>query len=314
MKHAIFAAAVALLAPHDTPSTRPEDGPFPAHRVVGNVYYVGSKQLASFLITTDQGHILINSGFDQTVPLIQASIEHLGFRFQDVKILLTSHAHGDHVGGHALVKRLTGARVMVMTGDDDVVRSGGKGDVEPGREWEGSPVDQVLHDRDKVRLGSVVLVAHLTPGHTKGTTTWTLKVKEGAQLYDVVIIGGGGPNPDYQLVGNLKYPTISEDFARSYRILKALPCDIPLGPHGNYYGLEAKYARLQADSSRNPFVDAETYRQMVIFKEKEFEAMLARQRGLKPEPGTGSASYQISSRLGPAGSPRQASISNLLSR
>ena len=253
------------------------DQPFPPHRIIGNVYYVGSEALASYLIATSAGHILINSSFEETVPLIRASVEKLKFRFQDVKILLTSHAHSDHVAGNALVKRLTGARVLVMEGDENLVRNGGKGDFQYESVWEPCPVDEVLRDRQEVKLGDAVLVAHRTPGHTKGCTTWTLRVSEGGKLHHVVIIGSPNVNPGYRLVGNSKYPTISDDFASTFRILKSLPCDVFLGAHGNYYGLQEKYARLQKGTSGNPFVDPQGYQQYVALKENAFRDELARQ-------------------------------------
>jgi metallo-beta-lactamase class B len=254
------------------------DQPFPPHRIVGNVYYVGSEGLASYLITTNAGHILINSSFEETVPLIRASVEKLKFRFQDVKILLTSHAHADHVAGNALVKQLTGARVLVMEGDEDIVRTGGKGDFQYGSVWKPCPVDEVLRDGQEVKLGNAVLVAHRTPGHTKGCTTWTLEVDDGGKSYQVVIIGSPNVNPGYRLVGNTKYPTISDDFARTFQILKSLPCDVFLGAHGSYYDMEKKYARLQKGNAGNPFIDSQGYRQYVASREKAFQDELARQQ------------------------------------
>jgi metallo-beta-lactamase class B len=253
------------------------DQPFPPHRIIGNVYYVGSENLASYLITTSAGHILINSSFEETVPLIRSSVEKLKFHFQDIKILLTSHAHSDHVAGNALVKRLTGARVLVMQGDEDLVRSGGKGDFQYESLWERCQVDGVLQDGQEVKLGDAVLVAHRTPGHTKGCTTWTLKVNDGGKLYQVVIIGSPNVNPGYRLVGNSKYQSISKDFARTFQVLKSLPCDVFLGAHGNYYGMPEKYARLQKGAAENPFVDPQGYRQYVALKEKAFQDELARQ-------------------------------------
>src|SRR5262245_1323936 len=155
---------------------------FPAHKIVGNVYYVGSKDLATYLITTPEGHILINSGFDRTVPLIQKSVESLGFKMTDVKILLASHAHSDHVAGHALLQKVTGAKVHVMRGDDPVIASGGKGQyLYTTDRWDRCKVDRVLKDRDEVKLGGVTLVARLTPGHTLGCTTWAWRVKDGGK-------------------------------------------------------------------------------------------------------------------------------------
>jgi metallo-beta-lactamase class B len=254
--------------------------PFPPHRVVSNVYYVGSKGLASYLITTPRGHILINSNLEASVPLIQASVEKLGFRFSDVKILLISHAHWDHCAGSARVKELTGATYMVMDADVPVVESGGKTDFQYGNSPENlyKPlrVDHVLHDGEEVKLGGVVLVAHKTPGHTRGCTTWTMKVPAGAgdgseKRLDVVIVGSPNVNPGYRLVNNAAYPQIAQDYEQMFRVLKALPCDVFLGAHGAYYGMEEKFARVK-EGAANPFVDPEGYKTFVAEKEQEFRA------------------------------------------
>jgi metallo-beta-lactamase class B len=256
------------------------DAAFPGHWVVGNVYYVGSRSLASFLITTNAGHILINSGSERTVPLIRASMEELGFRLEDVRILLTSHGHSDHVGGHAAMKRLTGARILVMDSDVDVVRSGGKGDFmfEAMDGWEPVAVDGVLRDREEVRLGGVVLTARKTPGHTKGTTTWLLRTTSRGTPVDVVIIGSTSVNDGYRLVGNAGYPTIAEDYGATFAILKSLPCDVFLGAHGNYYGMEAKYKRLHSRDTHNPFIDPDGYKRYVAEREQAFLTELAKQQ------------------------------------
>jgi metallo-beta-lactamase class B len=215
------------------------------------------------------------------VPLIQASVEKLGFKFSDVKALLISHAHWDHDAGSALIKRLTGAKYMVMDADVPVVESGGKADFQYGRQpgalYEATKVDRVLHDGDEVKLGDAVLVAHLTPGHTKGCTTWALKVTEGGKTYDVVIIGSPNVNPSYKLVKNAAYPRIAEDYDRMFRVLRSLPCDYFLGAHGSYFDMETKYARLK-EGARSPFVDPEGYKKYVAQKEQEFRAELAKQR------------------------------------
>lgn len=253
------------------------DSAFPAHQVVGNVYYVGSKSLATYLITTPEGHILINSGFEVTVPLIRASVESLGFRMRDVKILLASHAHSDHVAGHALLQETTGAKVYVLQGDDAVIAKGGEGQyLYTNSRWKPCPVDLVLKDGDEVRLGGTVLVARRTPGHTRGCTTWTWRVAEGDRKYDVVVIGSPNVNPGYQLVENRDYPEIADDFATTFKVLKALPCDVFLGAHGDYYGMAAKYERLKG-SDKNPFIDPEGYREYVALKEKAFRKTLAEQ-------------------------------------
>jgi metallo-beta-lactamase class B len=261
--------------------------PFPAHRVVGNVYYVGSKDLATYLITTPEGHILINSGFEQTVPLIRAGVESLGFKMGDVKILLASHAHSDHVAGHALAREQTGAKVYVMRGDENVIASGGEGQYLYTRSrWKPCPVDRVLDDGDEVKLGGMTLVARRTPGHTRGCTTWTCRATDAGKTYDVVIIGSPNVNPGYRLVDNPDYRESADDFATTFRVLKSLPCDVFLGAHGSYYGMVEKYERSKAGSGKNPFIDPEGYRAYVEQKEKAFRATLAEQRAKKaPAPG-----------------------------
>src|ERR1700758_2831124 len=254
--------------------------PFPPFRIAGNLYYVGSKGLANYLITTPQGNILINSDLEANVPMIQASIEKLGFKFTDTKILLISHAHWDHDAGSAKIKQLTGARYVVMDADVPVVESEGKADFQYGGRAEflypATKVDRVLHDGDEVQLGDTVLVAHLTPGHTKGCTTWTMKVTEGGKTYDVVIVGSPNVNPGYKLVHNNAYPQIAKDYQRMFDVLKALPCDIFLGAHGGYFGLDEKYPHLK-EGAANPFIDPDGYKKFVAEKEMEFRAELAMQ-------------------------------------
>jgi metallo-beta-lactamase class B len=248
--------------------------------MIGNVYYVGSRGLASYLITTPAGHILINSNLKTSVPLISENIEKLGFHFTDVKILLISHAHFDHDGGSAEVKKLTGAKYMVMDGDVDVVESGGKSDFQYGDEvtllYPQAKVDRVLHDGDEVKLGDTVLTAHKTAGHTRGCTTWSLKVREAGRTYDVVIVGSPNVNPGYKLVDNARYPEIADDYARGFLVLKSLPCDVFLGAHGGYYGMEAKYAKLSAGGT-NPYIDPEGYKNYAAEREQAFLSELQKQ-------------------------------------
>ena len=256
--------------------------PFPPHRIVGNVYYVGSKDLASYLITTPQGHILINSNLKSSVPQIRKSVEALGFRFSDVKILLISHAHFDHAAGSALIKQQTGAKYMVMDADVSVVEDGGRSDFQYGKSagswFAPTKVDRVLHDGDEVKLGNVVLMAHLTPGHTKGCTTWTIKVVDGSKTYNVVIVGSPNVNPGYKLVGNARYPQIAADYERTFRTLNSLPCDVFLGAHGGYYDMQEKYARMKKGDA-NAFVDPAGYNSYVAEREQAFRAELKRQQG-----------------------------------
>ncbi len=254
--------------------------PFPPFKIAGNLYYVGSRGLANYLITTPEGHILINSDLEANVPMIKASVERLGFKFTDIKILLINHAHWDHDAGSALVKQQTGATYMVMDADVPVVESGGKTDFQygstPGSLYAPMTVDRVLHDGDTVTLGGATLVAHLTPGHTKGCTTWTMEVADAGRTYHVVIVGSPNVNPGYKLVNNAQYPRIAEDYAKGFQVLKALQADIFLGAHGNYYDMEAKYARMQA-GERGAFIDPEGYRAYVAAREQDFRDELAKQ-------------------------------------
>jgi metallo-beta-lactamase class B len=254
--------------------------PFPAHHVIGNIYFVGSKGLGIYLIATPQGHILINAGLEDSVPMIQRSVEKVGFRFTDIKILLISHAHFDHDAGAARIKKLTGAKYMVMDSDVPVVESGGKEDFfygqTPGMLYPAAKVDRVLHDGDTVSLGDTMLTAHLTPGHTKGCTTWTMKVHEGGQSYDVVIVGSPNVNEGYKLVNNAAYPQITSDYEKTFGVLRSLHCDVFLGAHGNYYDMESKYARMTG--SANPFIDPKGYQEYVNEREQAFRAELAHQQ------------------------------------
>jgi metallo-beta-lactamase class B len=218
--------------------------------MIGNLYYVGTEALGSFLISTPDGLILINSDYEGVVPVIRKSVEQLGFKFTDIKILLGSHAHADHMEGDALVKELSGARVMAMAEDVpalEKMRPGGKP----------HPIDQVLHDGDTVTLGGTTLVAHLTPGHTRGCTSWSLKVQEAGKSYDVVIIGSLGVNPGYKLINNPEVPQIAEEYQRSFKLMRSLPCDVPLGSHPAMFNLAEKYAKL--GKGPNPYIDPQGY-------------------------------------------------------
>jgi metallo-beta-lactamase class B len=290
LAHAL--AALVVAAP--VPAALSED-PFPPHRIADNLYYVGSKGLASYLVTTRAGHILINPDFETTVPLIRGNVEKLGFAFTDVKILLNSHAHDDHVGGMALARQLTGADVYVMRGDEQAVATGASAG-QVGHPWKPTPVERVLADGDKVTLGGVTLTAVLTPGHTPGCTTWTMRAKDRGKTHDVVIVCSPNVNPNYRLVPGkpaagapaakdlFHYPEIARDYERSFQIWKRLPCDIFLGAHGNYYGLEAKHPLL-AKGDRNPFVDPRGYRAYIEERERAFRKRLAEQQAEAAGPG-----------------------------
>jgi len=274
---------LAALLPCATLAQNPPEWlePYPPFRIAGNLYWVGSKDLASYLIATPQGCILINSSLEPSVPLIRASVEQLGFKFTDIKILLISHAHWDHDAGSALVKQLTGATYMVMEPDVPVVESGGRADFYyggfPASLYPPTKVDRVLHDGDEVKLGGTVLIAHLTAGHTKGCTTWTLRVTDGGRDYNAVIIGSPNVNEGFDLVANKRYPQIADDYARGLAVLKSLPCDLFLGAHGGYFDMLAKRAQMKPGAP-NPFVDPAGYRKFVAAKEQAFRDELAKQK------------------------------------
>ena len=264
---AVLCSALPVLAQgHDT-----FNKPFPPFRVIGNIYYVGTDDLGSYLIATPAGNILINSDFDDTVPEIEASVEKLGFRFTDTKILLGSHAHADHMEGDARVKELTGAQVMVMEQDVPAISR-----MTPGNKPH--PIDRVLHDGDAVTLGGITLVAHLTPGHTRGCTTWTMKTEENGRSYNVVILGSIGVNPGYILVGNKDYPEIADDYVHGFQVLRSLPVDVFLGSHGSFFDLHAKYGKLRAGATPNPFIDPAGYKAHLDLQEKNFRTELEKQK------------------------------------
>ena len=249
---------------------------FPPHRIAGNLYYVGSQSLASFLVTTPEGHILINTNWEDAVPNLRKSVEDLGFDFEDIEIILGSHAHGDHMEGDALVKELTGGRVMAMAEDVPLLERMRPGD-------KPHPVDRVLQDGDEVSLGGTTLVARRTPGHTPGCTTWTLTVEENGERYDVVIIGSMGSNPGFQFVNNPTNPTIAEQYQQGFAVLRSLSPDIPLASHPAMYGMVAKYERI--GQGPNPFVDPDGYWAEIDEVEQLFLDVLAEQRREAGVPG-----------------------------
>jgi len=266
-----LAASAALFA-QATPDWHRE---FPAFRIAGNLYYVGTADLAIYLINTPQGNILINSNFKQDLPALKKSIESLGFKYGDTKILLISHAHGDHDEGTGEIQRQTGAKLEVMQPDVAEEQSSA-----PDRPH--AHVDKVLHDGDTVELGGSKWVAHLTPGHTPGCTTWTSRIEEGGRSLNVVIVGSPNVNPGYYLVGSKKYPGIAEDYVKTFAVLKRLPCDIFLGAHGAYFDMKAKYEKFKA-GDKNVFIDPQGYQAYVSEREQAFRTEWERQ---KKNPGS----------------------------
>jgi metallo-beta-lactamase class B len=240
---------------------------FTPHRIIGNIYYVGTRTLSSFLVVTPSGNILIDSTYERNVPVIEKSVSDLGFKFSEVKIVLGNHAHGDHQEGDALIKQKTGALVMAMAEDVPALQA-----MKPGGKEH--PIDRVLHDGDKVRLGGVMLVAHLTPGHTRGCTTWTTTAEENGKTYNVMF--GCSLRP----IGVLT-PEIVAEFDRAFKTVRALPCDVQLGDHGAQYGMQEKFAKVK-EGAPNPFIDPASCTLEADVEEAMFHALLAEQQAAKP--------------------------------
>jgi metallo-beta-lactamase class B len=251
-------------------------------RIADGLYYVGSKDLASYLVVTPQGNILINSSLESSPGLIKTSVEQLGFKYRDIKILLISHAHWDHDAGSARVIKETGAQYMVMDADVPVVESGGTKDFAYGDSpYPKAKVDRVLHDGDEVKLGGATLVAHKTAGHTRGCTTWTMKVKQNGKPLDAVIVGSWNVNPGFRLVDRPRhpasYPGIAADYRKTFATLRKLPCDIFLGAHGAYFNMLDKLEKSK-QSGESVWVDREGYRAAVAEREQAFQKELEKQQ------------------------------------
>jgi metallo-beta-lactamase class B len=242
-----------LLSRTVNPSREHQVAAWPPHKIAGNVYYVGTRNLGAFLITTDRGHILINTTFIETAPLIRQSIEKLGFRVEDIRIILASHAHGDHTEANMLFKEWTKGDVMIMAEDLPLLKQ---------------KVDRVLHDGDKVTLGNTTLTARLTPGHTPGTTTWTWSVEDAGRTYNVVLLGGG-VNARVQLA---KFPDVQKQYQRTFEVNSSLACDIPLGPHTPMYRMEEKHARI--GKGPNPFIDPAGCKEEMLIQELTYKYRL----------------------------------------
>ncbi|WP_424169987.1 subclass B3 metallo-beta-lactamase [Terracidiphilus sp.] len=271
--------------------------PFPPFRIAGNLYYVGSEELAAFLIATPQGNILINSNLITSPAQIKHSVEALGFHFSDIKILLISHAHPDHSAGSAAILQQTHAKYFVMDADVRAIESGGRTDFrfagDKSMWYPPAHVDRILHDGEKITLGGTTLVAHLTAGHTPGTVTYTFDETEagsgpGKPLH-VVIVGSPSILESYKLIGNPTYPHIADDFRHQFAVLKSLPCDIFLGAHASYFDLTEKYARLKR-GDKNAFIDPAGYTRFVADREQAFETAYrkqyaARKTPMKTQPG-----------------------------
>jgi metallo-beta-lactamase class B len=269
---------VALLAQRDSGERAAWNQPVKPFRIIGNIYYVGAAGVTSFLITTPRGHILLDGGLPETAPLIEKSIAALGFRVQDVKFLLNSHAHYDHCGGLAGLKRLSGAQMVASRADAEVLESGGRVSFE-GWKNSGFPavtVDRVVTDGENVKLGDTSLTAVLTPGHTKGCTTWTMPFTESGKTYHAVFYCSTSV-PGYRLINNPKYPQIVSDYEHSFARLRQIPCDVFLAPHAGFFHLDEKRARLK-NGSANPFIDPAEFRVFLQESEQDFNRELKAQQ------------------------------------
>jgi metallo-beta-lactamase class B len=278
MFRVVLAVAVIVAAANvQSDDNRPSE-PF---RIADNLYYVGSSDIGSYLITTGSGSVLIDAGYVETVPLIRANIAKLGFRIEDVKVLLNTQAHFDHAAGLAEVKRLSGARLMASDEDAAVIERGGRGDFYLGdsRPFPAVTVDRRLKDLDTVSLGDTVLTAHLTPGHTKGCTTWTFDARDRGKTYHAVDLCGLSILDGTRVSGMPDYPNIATDYSHTYEVLKKLPCDIFIGAHASYYSGQDKAATLRAHpDGANPFVDPDGYRSYIDRAERRFREQLEKER------------------------------------
>lgn len=281
----ILALAIALAAPafaraQANDLSRNMNQPVPPFRIIGNIYYVGASDITSYLIVTSSGDILLDGGFVETAPQIEVNIKTLGFKLSDVKILISSHEHLDHAGGFAELKHLTGAQLVAMAEEVPTLTS--------GKSFPAVTPDRVIHDGDTVSLGDVTMTAHLTPGHTRGCTTWTMVTRDNGKPYNVVFVGSASVLPNYKLTDRpnapATYPGIQADYEKTLRVLKSLPCDVFLGAHGSFYSLKQKREALEKNPAVNPFIDPAGYQAYVARAEAAFRTEL--QREAAPAPTT----------------------------
>jgi len=253
--------------------------PFEPVKIVGNVYYVGTVGLSSFLVVTPEGGIIIDSGEADSVPFIRASIEKLGFHLSDVRLLLAGHAHYDHVGGLAGLKALSGAKVVAMEADREALAAGVDRSPLGDKGWTPVAIDRVVKDNDTVTLGGTTLTAHLTPGHTQGCTTWTMDATENGRNYMVAFVCSVTVNEGVHLVGNTRVPDIADQYARTFRVLHDLKPDVFVAEHGGVFDLDGKAKRVRAGDKTNPFVDPAGYARFVNASEQAYLKQLRAEQG-----------------------------------
>ncbi len=254
--------------------------PVEPFRIIGNIYYVGASDVTSYLITTPEGHILIDAGFEETVPQIKANVARLGFKLEDIKILLINHEHYDHAGGLKVLKEKTGgAKLYASREAAKQLEKGGRDDFRFGDDLSFTPVavDKIIDDKENVKLGGVRLKTLYTPGHTKGCTTFTTEIEENKKNLNVMFLCSTS-TLDYNLVDNKNYPNIAEDFTNTFTKLKKIPVDVFLSSHAQFFNLKEKFEKMKNGSVENPFIDAEGYQKFVERMEKQFLEKLAKQK------------------------------------
>jgi metallo-beta-lactamase class B len=255
-------------------------------RIVGPIYFVGTRGLGAFLITTSEGNILMNTGMPSSGPMIVESIRKLGFKPEDIKLMINGHAHIDHAGAFAFFKQLTGAPLAVMKDDVAAMESGDTNDFKYANDFMYPPVkvDRILRDGDQIKMGEVLLTAYHTPGHTRGATTWIANIIADGKPYVVAFPDGAGFNPGYRVAKNPSYPGITEDYRRTHHVLEMLKPDIWLAQHNEYYDLEGKLKRAETEGVK-AWIDPEGYRRFIAGKKRAFEDEVDEELGA-PRPAT----------------------------
>lgn len=271
-----------------TEQDREWNKPIEPFRIVGNVYYVGASEVTSFLITTPNGHILIDSGYAETVPQIKKNVAKLGFKLSDIKYLLNTQAHYDHAAGLAELKRLTKAKMIASVLDKKGLEEGDKNDFAWGDKYAFEPVkvDRTISDGQEISLGGVKLKAILTPGHTPGATMWLMNAKDGSKTYQVAFVSSASI-PGYTLLDNKKYPSMIADYEKTFAKMKSLQPDIFLGSHGSFFNLLEKAEKIRGNPASNPFIDPEGYKAYVERSHNTFLAQLKRERQEKANEAKG---------------------------
>ncbi len=250
----------------------------PPFKIAGNLHYVGTSDVTAFLFTSAAGHILVDTTYEKTAPFVAEGIRALGFKLEDVKIILSSHAHFDHVGGHALMKKLTGAEVVAIAEDAINLESGGAKSFDKIGTFAPVPVGRRLKDGDTVQLGGTTITAHHVAGHTEGNTAWTTTVEENGRRYAVLIAPSMSINPGVKMVNNPAWPGVGDAYAASFKRLKAMRCDIFLAPHAAFFDLAAKRQKQQSGAGADVFVDPQGYHTFLDDLEKKYLEQVRQER------------------------------------